>query len=287
MRTNPGFITGVAVLVLSLAYAPAIAASPLADNPFFAMCTGTKDAAHDTPASQVELVKELGYSGTDLIGVKGLAEVLGEIDRQESRFFALYTGANIDPGATPWEEGLEEAMDMLTGRDAVLWMPLSSKLHKPSSPEGDEDAVALLRRLSQKATAKGLRIALYPHTGNWVERVEDAVRVAKKVGRPNVGVTFNLCHWLKVDGQDLPGRLALAEPFLFMVTVNGADGDGSEWKQLIQPLGDGSYDVAPMLKMLAEMDYEGPIGLQGYGIGGDVEENLKRSMAAWQSLVNK
>jgi len=109
MRTNPGFIAGVAVLVLSLAYAPAIAASPLADNPFIAMCTGTKDAAHDTPASQVGLVKALGYSGTDLIGVTGLAEVLGEIDRQESRFFALYTGGNIDPGATPWEEGLEEA----------------------------------------------------------------------------------------------------------------------------------------------------------------------------------
>ncbi len=96
MRTNPGFITGVAVLVLSLAYAPAIAASPLANNPFFAMCTGTKDAAHATPASQVALVKALGYSGTDLIGVTGLAEVLGEIDRQESRFFALYTGGNID-----------------------------------------------------------------------------------------------------------------------------------------------------------------------------------------------
>lgn len=281
------FIIGTVALGMSLASTSAFTASPLADNPFFAMCTGTKDATHDSPPSQVALVKGLGYSGTDLIGVSGLADLLQEIDRQESRFFALYTGADIDPGATPWEEGLEEAMDMLTGRDAVLWMPLSSKVHKASSPEGDEDAVALLRRLSHKAAAKGLRIALYPHTGNWVERVEDAVRVAKKVDRPNVGVTFNLCHWLKVDGEDLPARLALAEPFLFMVTVNGADGDGTEWKQLIQPLGDGSYDVAPMLKILAEMDYEGPIGLQGYGIGGDVEENLKRSMAAWQSLVNK
>ncbi len=287
MRMNPGFTTGMAVLALSLAFAPASWALSLSDNPFFAMCTGTKDGAHESSAAQVALVKELGYSGTDLIGVTGLAEVLGEIDRQESRFFALYTGANIDPGATRWEEGLEEAMDLLTGRDCVLWMPLSSKLHKPSSPEGDEAAVALLRRLSDMAAAKGLRIALYPHTGNWVERVEDAVRVAKKVDRPNVGVTFNLCHWLKVDGEELPARLALARPYLFMVTLNGADSDGTEWKQLIQPLGEGSYDVAPMLKILADMDYDGPIGLQGYGIGGNVEENLRRSMAAWRALLKE
>ena len=279
------FLTAVAAFSISiLLTAPAIAASPLADNPFFAMCTGTKDATHDTPESQVALVKELGYSGTDLIGVAGLAKVLEEIDRQESRFFALYTGANIDPVAVPWEEGLEEAMELLRGRDAVLWMPLSSKVYKPSSPEGDDAAVALLRRLSDMASAKGLRIALYPHTGNWVERVEDAVRVAKKVDRSNVGVTFNLCHWLKVDGEDLPARLALAEPYLFMVTVNGADSDGKEWKQLIQPLGQGSYDIAPLLRQLEVMNYRGPIGLQGYGIGGDVAANLRQSKTAWELL---
>lgn len=257
----------------------------LADNPFFAMCTGTRDAAHETPDSQVALVKSLGYAGTDLIGVKGLKEVLAAIDAQESRFFALYTGANIDPGAQPWESGLEDAMALLKGRDCVLWMPLSSKIHKPSSPEGDEAAVAVIQRLADLAAANGLRIALYPHVGNWVERVEDAVRVAEKVNRPNVGVTFNLCHWLKVDGQDLEGRLALARPHLFMVTINGAEAGGTDWKQLIQPLGDGNYDVGSMLQLLADLKYEGPIGLQGYGIGGDVAENLRRSMAAWRAMT--
>ena len=32
-----------------------------------------------------------------------------------------------------------------------------------------------------------------------MERIEDAVRVADKVDRPNVGVMFNLCHWLRVS----------------------------------------------------------------------------------------
>jgi len=258
----------------------------LAENPFFAMCTGTRDAAHETPASQVALVKKLGYAGTDLIGVKGLKEVLAEVDRQGSRFFALYTWGDIDPGAEQrWEAGLEEAMAMLNGRETVIWMPLRSKTFKPSDPAGDEAAVALLHRLSDMAADNGLRIALYPHTNNWVERVEDAVRVAKKVNRPNVGVTFNLCHWLKVDGEKLEERLALARPHLFMATLNGADAEGDDWKQLIQPLGDGNFEVGAMLKTLADLKYEGPIGLQGYGIGGNVEENLRRSMEAWRGLV--
>ena len=29
--------------------------------------------------------------------------------------------------------------------------------------------------------------------------LEDGVRLADKLNRPSVGVTFNLCHWLKVE----------------------------------------------------------------------------------------
>lgn len=36
--------------------------------------------------------------------------------------------------------------------------------------------------------------------------------------------------------------------------------------------------------MLKELGYEGPIGLQCYGIGGDTREHLARSMAAWKQL---
>lgn len=258
----------------------------IGDNPFFAMCTGTKDEAHTTPAAQVAMVKELGYAGTDLIGVAGLKDVLEAIDREGSRFFALYTPVRIDPEQPQWEEGLEDALALLEGRDCVLWVPMTSAIHPPSSPEGDEAAVAVVRRLADLAAAKGLRVALYPHTNDWMERVEDAVRVARKADRPNVGVTFNLCHWLKVDGEKLRERIVEARPHLFMVTINGADAGGDNWKALIQPLGDGTYDVRPLLALLEELNYEGPIGLQGYGLGGDVAENLRRSMAAWRNLTN-
>jgi len=40
----------------------------------------------------------------------------------------------------------------------------------------------------------------------------------------------------------------------------------------------------PLLAALKEVGYTGPIGLQCYGIQGDVRDNLTRSIAAWREF---
>jgi sugar phosphate isomerase/epimerase len=131
-----------------------------------------------------------------------------------------------------------------------------------------------------------LRVVLYPHVGFYVARVEDAVRLAKKVDRKNVGVSFNLCHFLKLDDEkNLELRLKEASPYLLAVSINGADGGSTQtmsWDRLIQTLDRGSFDVGHVLKSLKELGYTGPIGLQCYAIPGDCRENLKHSMDAWR-----
>jgi sugar phosphate isomerase/epimerase len=258
------------------------AASPA--NPFFAMSTGTKDAQHSTFAAQADMLKELGYAGTDLLGTQGIPELAKELDSRNLRFFAIYSGVNIDPGGPQWEPGFEAAIRALNGRETILWIPMTSKKYAVSSPDGDADAVSVLNRIADMAAASKLRIALYPHTGHWLERVEDAVRIANKVDRPNVGVTFNLCHWLRVDGKDLRAHLESALPRLFMVTINGAETGGTDWATLIQTLDRGSFNVKDLLLNLKNLGYTGPVGLQGYGIGGDIHDNLRRSMTAWRAL---
>ena len=134
------------------------------------------------------------------------------------------------------------------------------------------------------AGESGLRVALYPHVGFYVARVEDAVRVVEKVDRKNVGVTFNLCHWLKLDEvKSMLPLMKLAMPRLLVVTINGADPEGG-WDRVIQTLDRGSFDTYKFLKTLRQLGYTGPIGLQCYGIKGDARENLTRSMAAWRKL---
>jgi sugar phosphate isomerase/epimerase len=113
------------------------------------------------------------------------------------------------------------------------------------------------------------------------------MRVADKVDRPNVGVMFNLCHWLRVDkSRDYQSLLKQALPRLWAISINGADeqDDKPGWARYIQPLDQGSFDVAGFLRTLKELGYTGPIGLQCYGIGGDAREHLARSLAAWRRL---
>jgi sugar phosphate isomerase/epimerase len=114
--------------------------------------------------------------------------------------------------------------------------------------------------------------------------------VADKVDRPNVGVMFNLCHWLRVDpSRDYRPLLKRALPRLWAVSINGADvrDEKPGWDRYIQPLDRGDFEVAGLLAELKSLGYRGPVGLQCYGIGGDVREHLERSMTAWRRMSGK
>ncbi len=260
-------------------------------NPFFVMDTlfGTPGKRETSVKEQVAMVKELGYAGIGSWGgIDNLRETVEELDENGLKAFPPYYGMNLDSDKQKYDPNLKEAVQLLKGRDTAIWISIVSGEYKRSSPEGDPRAVELLREVSDMAQEAGLRVALYPHTGFWLERVEDAVRVAKKVDRKNVGVTFNLCHWLRVDDEEnMKPLLESAMPYLFVVTINGADSGGKDWDTLIQTLDRGSFDTAKLLKALKELGYRGPIGLQGYGLKGDAYDNLKRSMEAWRKLSTK
>ncbi len=258
---------------------------PAGPNPFFAMDTATRDPKHKTAKEQVEMVKELGYAGIGPQGGAGLPEMVKECRKNNLNLYAAYVGCDIGPDEKKYGPELTQAIEALKGTNSMLWLFVRSNKDKVSSPTGDDRAVAVIQEIADMAAKKQVRIALYPHVGFWVERVEDAVRVVKKVDRPNVGVTFNLCHWLKVDDEkNAKSLIKLAMPYLFVVSINGADSGGDNWKTLIQTLDKGTYDVGGFLKLLADNGYTGPIGFQGYDIGGDAYDNLKRTMDAWRKL---
>jgi sugar phosphate isomerase/epimerase len=158
---------------------------------------------------------------------------------------------------------------------------------KSSDPSIDARAVEILRKMSDQVKDSGAQLLLYPHQSSWIERIEDSMRVADKVNRENVGVMFNLCHWLRVDkSRDYRPLLKQAMPRLWAISINGADDFDEKpgWEGYIQPLDKGSFDVGKLLKTLKDLGYEGPIGLQCFGIGGDAREHLTRSLTAWQKL---
>ncbi|MBN1396262.1 MAG: sugar phosphate isomerase/epimerase [Pirellulales bacterium] len=279
-----------AVFALCLTFLPLAAAADGASDakpkwPFFAFDNGA--GRGEVPLEeQARMLKELGYDGIGYSGLKRIPEMLEALDEQGLKMYCVFTSMNVDPKKPPYDAELKTAVEQLKGREVVLWLSVVGG--RPSSDAHDERAVKIAREIADMAAGAGLRAAFYPHRSNYVERVEDGLRLVKKVERKNLGIAFNLCHFLKIDDEkNLERCIREAAPHLFLVSINGADrGETNEmgWDRLIQRLGEGDFDVARVLKALDEVHYSGPIGLQGYLVPGDRRENLAASIAVWRKL---
>jgi sugar phosphate isomerase/epimerase len=254
--------------------------------PFFPFCIDWHDAKHRSFQQQAEMLKSLGYDGVGHIWLDNVAERLKTLDAAGLKLYQITMAVDVAPGKQAYDPRFKGVLRLVKGRHVQFALLLNGM--KPSDPAIDPHAVKILREMSDLAGQSDAQLLLYPHLGSWIERIEDSVRVADKVDRPNVGVMFNLCHWLRVDKQrDYRPLLKRAMPRLWAVSINGADqfDEKPGWDRYIQPLDRGSFDVGAFLKTLKELRYKGPIGLQCFGIGGDAQEHLARSMAAWRKLI--
>lgn len=262
------------------------AAEPTANPfPFFPFCIDWHDAKKRSFAEQATMLKELGYDGVGHIWLDNLADRIKTLDDAGLRLFQITITVEVGPGKPAYDSRLKDILPLIKGRHVQFDLLVNGM--KPSDPSVDPHAVEILREMSDLVKDSGAQLLLYPHVGSWIERIEDSCRVAEKVDRPNVGVMFNVCHWLRVDpSRDYRPLLKRAMPRLWAISLNGADerDDKPGWEHYIQPLGEGSFDMATFLKTLKELGYRGPIGLQCYGIGGDAREHLAKSMAAWRRL---
>jgi sugar phosphate isomerase/epimerase len=272
--------------LLTAAFLPAAAwGGDKAIWPFFAFDNGV-GRGRWSPAEQAATLAELGYDGIsyNYTNNRDLAERIKAFGDAKLRIFAIYFPVRLPGG---YDANLKEAIRMLAGSDTVLWMTVGGG--RPGAD--DPQAGTLIRGGAGLAGESGLRIALYPHAGNYVATADDALRLVKKIDRKNVGVTLNLCHELMAgNGPRLGAMLRDSLPHLFLVAINGADavpeGKRPTWKQLIQPLGQGDFDVLGHLRDLKRAGYRGPIGLQCYNVPGDHKENLHRSLAAWKKYTD-
>jgi sugar phosphate isomerase/epimerase len=256
--------------------------------PFYAFESGCNRNGASYEA-QAKLLKELGYEGIGFTGTQHIPEMLKALDAEGLKMYMTYVNACVDADKPPYDPGLKTCLEQLKGRDTLISLFVTGG--KASADTSDDRAVAILREISDLAEPNGIRIALYPHVGCYVARVQDALRLVKKVDRKNIGTGFNLCHFLKLDdGKQLEARLQEAMPYLFTVSINGADdGDTNQlnWDRLIQTLDRGSFDVARVLKTLKQSDYKGAVGLQCYAIPGSGREVLSHSMAGWRKLCEQ
>lgn len=293
-RTTVGVVTVVLVGVLSGGWrVPVGRAAQAADTSeetswwpkLYGFCIETHDARKRTLPEQAALLRELGFDGAGypLRLDESLEKNLKILDDAGLALYLAHARVSVKPGTEAYDSRIFDALRKLRGRPTTL----SVLLHglPPGDPQGEPQAVRALRELGEAARTHGLRISIYHHTGDWTQSLLDAIRVARKTNHPAVGVNFNLCHWLMIDGdKDYRPVLRANADILFAVTLNGAQRGAKTWTNgLIQPLDRGDFDNRELLATLREIGYRGPVGLMCYGIPGDARQHLQRSMRVWKS----
>lgn len=250
-----------------------------AARPLFAFDNGLNDVK-DLDA-KAALLAELGYQG---IGWRPgrTAEMLAALDKHGLKMLSTYVTLKADMEKCPIPADVVSEIQVLKGRDTVVWLNVEGK-------STDEVVVPAIRALCDICHRAGLKLALYPHVNCHTDTVASVLRLVEKAKQPNLGVSFNLCHFLKQnDPATLETTLRAAAPKLMVVSINGADtGDtrAMGWDRLIQPLGQGTFDPAPLLRLLDALNYTGPVGLQCYQLQPPAKDHLAASAAAWKKLA--
>ena len=250
----------------------------------YGFCMEMPALPNPSVAKQAEMLAGLGFDGVGypLWLDENLQKNLKTLDGAGLGIFNLYTSINLKPGAEPYDPRVEDSIRKLKGRPVTVCV--SFRGFGPGDPRGEEPAVKILRRLGDVAAEAGVRISIYHHTNDWTESLIFALEIVKKANHPRVGANFNLCHWLKVDGdKDYRPILRENADKIFAVTINGAQLGTDAWTGgLIQPLDRGDFDNRQLLKTLRQIGYRGPVGLMCYGIPDDTPEHLQRSINVWK-----
>jgi len=281
--------------LLTLLAATAVMAAHAAEKPYRFYAMDTAFAApfrNDLPLTQgLDLIKRLGYDGVGWTekAPETLANEIKELESRQLRMFAIYCAAAWKDDELTWGAHFPKLMEQLNGHCDILWLHIGGKGPAFATLTPDTPCIVKLRGLADTAKANNMKIAIYPHLGEWTAKFGDALTVAEHVKHPNFGLSFNLCHALAIGEEDsILALLEKAKPHLFTVTVSGANahatGDDRLWKQLIQPLGKGTYDVAALIRKLRDIGFDGPIGFQGYGIALPSEQIVTETMEGWKKV---
>ena len=286
-----GISLALAMIVVNLTMACFAQVKEL-NNPFY--CFGNAMSLPNAPKSfeeQAALVKKIGYNAISGSGVENYFEFRKALDQEGLKLPEIYIELNIDQGIALGETKLKKIIRDSKDRDLLITLPISSKLYKNNQLEGDVKLVEILTDLADYAAVYHVKLAIYPHFSNYCESIDHALKIASMAGRSNIGIVFNLCHFLKVEGQDkIEAAVTKAMPYLMMVSICGADsGDtkNMDWNRLIQPLGSGSFNTYDFVKLVKDKGYNGIVGLQCYNIKVDAQAALFQSLATWNSFKRK
>lgn len=243
--------------------------------------------------ARCQMLSELGYDGTYLTVWSPQAEhdihQLATIPANHKlAVHGVYFMLNIaDPVA------MEHTLALIAQVPVATTIELAVYVGQPNQHQQDAQfddlLLSYLPQLCHIAEQHNHQLALYPHVQFWLETTADAVRICTKYPHPRLGIAFTAFHWYASGQRDLVPTMQTVAPWLKAVNMCGTRvlPPGHALPASIELIDSGELDVFVVLCHLKNIGYNGPIGLQGYGIGGDVYRNLRTSIQTFRDLNNR
>jgi sugar phosphate isomerase/epimerase len=281
------------VMFISLFFGCSTSPKKELDNTFYAFNNSMRMPNAPTGMeAQAELIKRLGFDGYSGHTNDNYFARRAALDKAGLKMPEIYWGIDMDStGQISYKEGLKEIIQDSKDRDLVVALFSNVKYYMNNKEVGDPLLAKAIGELADFAAPYGVKIAIYPHVGNYCETSEHSVRLAKMANRPNVGAIYNTCHLLKKEGEEgWEQKLIEALPYLYMISINGADSGNTKemnWDKLIQPLGEGTFDTYKLVKLAKDNGYNGLFGLQCYDIKQDCEVALTKSINTWNEYKKR
>lgn len=244
------------------------------------------------------MLAELGYDGIQIfIGGPDLAYAWDELPRLREltarhgvRLAALHATVDLAGRTDDHARFLEAVRELPPGSRLELSLNSSDEADfDPASPA----AAACLGELLDATAASELQVALYHHVRHtprvWLHRVDQAAALARHLGHPRLGVVFSGWHWYSGDRADLRKRLADAVPYLRSVNLCGSRlvVEAGRERYTIETIDRGDLDNFAILGLLRRLGYLGPVGFQGFAIGGDVYTQLRRNIRTFRDMERR
>jgi len=249
------------------------------ENPVYA-CWAFKEQGEGslTDEDRITILKELGYAG--YMG--------GPIEHPEKYKTAGLELIGFYFGVSPIEEKLEttlarlEASKAMISRDVgAVWLYLVD----PPTHKDEAKAVQRIRDVGDYCSKQGLRVALYPHSGPkyYFPTSRDAAKYVKLAGREELGIVLTLYHEILAGYADvMETTVKEVLPYTHYLQICGAYLEPKQGVKRLTTMDRGDFDALPILRIVLEAGYKGPIGFYTQWFGGTTKDNLSRQLSAWK-----
>lgn len=244
--------------------------------------------------AQCQIMKKVGYDGLHFSAWDGtrwesVRQIVGAKERHGIEVSGIYIVLDLRHGTDDLRNaGILRMLETLEECDTVN---LSIRGAGPGIQAGDAQGLEPVQTWLGQALAicerRGIDLLLYPHIGFWMDTHAVAVRLARSLAHPRLGIVFTGFHWYAQEGGNPLPVLREVLPYLRQVHLSGSRRSPLGFGRVatIEPLDAGECDNLALIGLLKRLGYSGPIGYLGWDEGGNPFNKLKRSFDALQEMI--